>query len=80
MHLLVLSDLHQELWRDHAPLFDLSVSRPDALVLAGDINAGVKAVDWAARVFSGLPVLYVHGNHEAYGKNLEDVQEKERTA
>lgn len=76
MRLLVLSDLHLELWRAHAPRIDTSVSRPDVVVLAGDVDLGARAVEWAARTFAGLPVLYVHGNHEAYGKNLEDVQEQ----
>lgn len=74
MRLLILSDLHHELWREHAPQIDPSVSRPDVVILAGDINTGAKAVDWAARTFSGLPVMYVHGNHEGYGHNLDDVQ------
>jgi predicted phosphodiesterase len=76
MRLLVLSDLHRELWREHAPRIDPSVSRPDVVVLAGDIDLGARAVEWATETFAGMPVLYVHGNHEAYGKNLEDVQEQ----
>lgn len=76
MRLLVLSDLHRELWREHAPRINPSMSRPDIVVLAGDIDVGARAVDWAMQTFPGLPVLYVHGNHEAYGKNLEEVQEQ----
>ena len=75
MRLLILSDLHHELWRNNAPRIDPSVSQPDVVVLAGDINTGVNAIDWAARTFSGIPVLYVYGNHEAYGRNLENTQE-----
>lgn len=74
MRLLILSDLHHELWRERAPRLDPSLSKPDVVILAGDINIGAKAVEWAAQSFAGLPVLYVHGNHEAYGKNLEEVQ------
>lgn len=76
MRLLILSDLHHELWKSYAPRIDPSLSRPDAVILAGDINTGTNAVEWAAQTFSGIPVLYVHGNHEAYGRNLEDVQEE----
>jgi len=76
MRLLILSDLHQELWREHAPHIDRSISRPDVVILAGDINIGANAVEWANRSFPDLPVLYVHGNHEAYGSDLEKVQEK----
>lgn len=72
MRILVLSDLHHELWREHAPRIDIKVSRPDVVVLAGDINTGAKAVEWAAQTFPALPVLYIQGNHESYGKNLEE--------
>ena len=73
MRLLILSDLHHELWKQWAPVIDPTASNPDAVILAGDINTGAKAVEWAARAFAGLPVLYVHGNHEGYGHNLEDM-------
>ncbi len=73
MRLLIASDLHHELWREHAPMFDPSVSKPDAVVLAGDIDTGAKAVAWAVSAFSNVPVMYVQGNHEAYGKILEEV-------
>ena len=76
MRLLILSDLHHELWREHAPKIDTTISRPDVVILAGDINTGAKAVEWAAQTFPATPVLYVHGNHESYGKNLEDMQEE----
>jgi predicted phosphodiesterase len=75
MRLLILSDLHHEIWRERAPSIDPSRSRPDVVILAGDIDLGAKAVHWAAGKFPGIPVLYVHGNHEAYGKNLDDVQD-----
>ena len=74
MRILLLSDLHHELWKNDAPQSDLSVSQPDVVVLAGDIDTGSKAVTWASITFAGIPVLYVHGNHEGYGKNLDDVQ------
>jgi len=74
MRLLVLSDLHREIWKDHGPAINLAVSRPDVVVLAGDIDTGARAVEWAARTFAGLPVVYIHGNHEAYGHPLEEVQ------
>ena len=74
MRLLILSDLHRELWREDAPQGDLTLSCPDAVILAGDIDTGSRAVAWAASAFAGLPVLYVHGNHEGYGQNLDDAQ------
>lgn len=80
MRLLIVSDLHHELWRENAPRIDPAVRKPDAVILAGDINTGEKAVIWAKEAFAGLPVFYVHGNHEAYGKNLDDVIDDIRAA
>lgn len=80
MRILVLSDLHHEHWREHAPRIDPALSRPDAVILAGDIDSGATAVQWAAQSFPGLPVLYVHGNHEGYGQNLEGAQADIRAA
>ena len=76
MRLLLLSDLHHEFWREKAPTIDPSVSRPDIVLLAGDISTGARAVPWAAETFAGIPVLYVHGNHESYGRNLDDTEEE----
>ena len=67
MRLHVISDLHME--------YEMSTLRAhsapegtDVVVLAGDAHPGVLGVMWAAERFSGLPVLYVPGNHEYYGK------------
>lgn len=79
MRLLILSDLHLEVWRENAPAIDLS-GRPDAVILAGDIDTGSNAIAWAARTFGALPVLYVHGNHEGYGHQLEQMQDDVRKA
>lgn len=74
MRILPLSDLHLELWKEFAPKINVALSRPDVVILAGDIHTGAKAVEWAAQTFAGIPVLYVHGNHEAYGKHIDSVQ------
>ncbi|MGV8917999.1 MAG: metallophosphoesterase [Pseudomonas sp.] len=80
MRILVVSDLHREQWREHAPAIDPAFSQPDVVVLAGDIDNGARAVHWAAEVFADWPVLYVPGNHEAYDSTLEDVYEEIRNA
>src|SRR5690349_12814481 len=80
MRLLVLSDLHLELWREHAPRIDPAGSKADLVVLAGDIDRGGRAVTWAAKTFPALPILYVHGNHEAYGSTLKSAQRDTRQA
>lgn len=73
MRILVLSDLHRELWsasdasRTHfleQSQPDLGTCKPDVVVLAGDIDTGDRAVQWAAESFSGTQVIYVAGNHE----------------
>lgn len=43
----------------------------DAVLLAGDIHAGVQGIAWAAAEFAGLPVVYVAGNHEFYGQDRD---------
>jgi len=48
MRLLILSDLHREFWTRQI-VFDTSTGKPDAVILAGDIDtSGVRAVQWAA--------------------------------
>ncbi|MBO9538908.1 metallophosphoesterase family protein [Herbaspirillum sp.] len=71
MRLLILSDLHLEVWRENAPPIRPEASRPDVVILAGDIDKPARALAWAERTFAGLPVLYVSGNHEGYGNTWE---------
>ncbi|WP_429000010.1 metallophosphoesterase [Stenotrophomonas rhizophila] len=70
--MLVLSDLHREVWRDlsaHAQDAlaavrpDPSLSQPDVVILAGDIDVGIGAITWADSAFPNIPVIYVSGNH-----------------
>lgn len=65
MKLLILSDLHLEWAAFNPPAGD----RFDAVILAGDICTGPKAVRWAKRQpeFADRPVVLVPGNHEFYG-------------
>ncbi|MFB2893079.1 metallophosphoesterase [Aerosakkonemataceae cyanobacterium BLCC-F50] len=63
MKLHILSDLHLE-FEPFNPL----VTNADVIILAGDIHVGKKGIDWAKYYFPELPVIYVLGNHEYYGK------------
>jgi predicted phosphodiesterase len=63
----VLSDLHLE-FQDWNP----PDTEADIIVLAGDIHSGTRGVEWARRQFPITPVLYVPGNHEFYGRNIEE--------
>ncbi|SDL61808.1 Predicted phosphoesterase [Modicisalibacter muralis] len=65
MRLRVLSDLHLEHFDEERVLPDVAA---DAVILAGDIHSGTQGLAWAASRFDGIPILYVPGNHEFYGK------------
>jgi predicted phosphodiesterase len=71
MKIRVLSDLHLE-FLDWVP----PKLHADIVVLAGDIHVGVRGIEWARRSFPLNPVIYVPGNHEFYGRNMQDVSEE----
>lgn len=72
MRLWIMSDLHLELTRG----WDLpaAAERPefDVLVVAGDIITRMeRGVRWLAERVSDRPVVYVAGNHEGYGVDVD---------
>jgi predicted phosphodiesterase len=69
MKIQLLSDLHLEHSHRHPPLV-LPSTDADVVVLAGDIDNGTRAIDWAEQTFPGRTVLYVPGNHEYYDAEL----------
>jgi Icc-related predicted phosphoesterase len=72
MKIQLLSDLHLEHSRWH-PSFVPPATDADVVVLAGDIDNGTRAIDWAEETFPDKPVLYVPGNHEYYDADLHTV-------
>jgi predicted phosphodiesterase len=76
MQIQLASDLHLEHLARHFPGETLirPAHQADVLVLAGDVSRAADAIslfgNWP------VPVLYVMGNHEAYGGNLQEVQEQ----
>ncbi|WP_313326065.1 metallophosphoesterase family protein [Pseudomonas qingdaonensis] len=70
MKLHILSDLHCEFADFVPPAVDC-----DVVVLAGDIHIKARGARWANLSFS-TPVLYVMGNHEHYGGNLDRTYSK----
>jgi Icc-related predicted phosphoesterase len=86
MQIAYLSDLHLEFER--APSrFDLQKSLvpaagADLVVLAGDIDVGERGIETADSIakFTGVPVVYVAGNHEAYGHDLAALEPRLRRA
>lgn len=69
MKIQLLSDLHLEHSHRHPP-FVLPATAASVVVLAGDIDNGTRAIDWAEQTFPGQTVLYVPGNHEYYDTEL----------
>ncbi|MES2536476.1 MAG: metallophosphoesterase [Pseudomonadota bacterium] len=72
MRLQIASDLHLEFIEQSFP--EHRVVEPadaDVLILAGDIHNAARGIDafkdWP------VPVIYVHGNHEAYDSNYDDM-------
>lgn len=80
MKIQLASDLHLEHLAHQFPGETLirPAHQADVLVLAGDISRAAAAVALFANW--PVPVLYVHGNHEAYGGTIEAVQEELRVA
>jgi len=71
----VLSDLHLEF----APVELPRSTGADVVVLAGDIGPGTRGVELALRVLTHAPVLYIPGNHEFYGGQINAVPRQMRS-
>ena len=79
MLLWIQSDLHIELTRG----WDLPAvgDRPhyDVLIIAGDLIPRMeRGVEWLLERVTDRPVLYIPGNHESYGADLDRTVEKAR--
>ena len=70
-----ISDCHLEFgkFRHTAPDCDVAV-------LAGDMGVGHMALPWIEHTFldKNIPVIYVTGNHELYGRDLKTYPEETR--
>jgi Calcineurin-like phosphoesterase len=84
MKLLLLSDLHWDV-RPFAPVHPCRRidESADVVVLAGDIDEGIRGLRWAREAFPHKPIISVAGNHEFYGKHwtrlLDGMREVART-
>ena len=68
LKLHILSDLHHEFAPgEPAPIEAVGA---DIIVLAGDIDVGVRGVRWSISESHrlGTPMIYIPGNHEYYGQ------------
>jgi 3',5'-cyclic AMP phosphodiesterase CpdA len=61
----ILSDLHTEF----SPFETPNIER-DILVLAGDIAIGTDALSFLKAETAKSPVIYILGNHEYYGNDI----------
>lgn len=68
MRIALFSDLHRE-----CSTIDIQsyVKDADVVVLAGDIDEGLKGVEWAKTI--PKPVIYVPGNHEYDYGNIQEL-------
>jgi predicted phosphodiesterase len=65
MKLHILSDLHNEFVPHQADPEILAAA--DVVVLAGDVDVGIKGLIWVREVFPNHEIVYVAGIHEFYG-------------
>lgn len=79
MKICILSDLHIEF-----EPFDMDFSHCDLVILAGDIHVKNRGVDCLKSLLPEIPVLYVLGNHEFYGKAypklVDDLKEQTKNS
>ena len=64
MKIQIVSDLHHEFG-----ISDLNPDGIDLLVIAGDLDLGIKGISWIIANIKDIPVIYVLGNHEYYKGN-----------
>lgn len=81
MHLWIMSDLHIELTRG----WDLPTrdARPayDVLIVAGDlVPRAERGVRWLLDRVPDRPVIYILGNHESYGTDIDRSLETAKAA
>lgn len=63
MKIQILSDIHIEF----GP-FEIQKTEADVVICAGDIGVGQVGLSWLKDTFEKIPILYILGNHEYYGK------------
>lgn len=74
MKFQLFSDLHQEMGDSFSP----PDSDADVIILAGDINTGLKGLQYAVKLIKQLDkdVIYVPGNHEFYRYDIGILREE----
>ena len=65
MKIHILSDLHNEFCK-----FQAQPVNADVIVLAGDIDKGARSIAWARLAWPDKKIVFVPGNHEYYGSEI----------
>jgi len=73
MKILFLSDLHLSF---NNKSLDIQQTEFDVVVLTGDIDTYTKGAIWAINNFINMPIIYIAGNHEYYGYDIEEVNKE----
>lgn len=66
MKIQIISDVHLEFGH-----FELPSKDCDVLIAAGDIGVGTEGLEWLQTL--EMPVIYVAGNHEYWGYEINDL-------
>ena len=68
----LLSDIHLEFTKGRFDGYVAPRAKDvDVVILAGDIHPGTTGIMWAGNTYKkNVPVIYVPGNHEYYGKSI----------
>ncbi len=74
MKIQIISDLHKEFG-----MTELSFDNTDVVVIAGDVNLGIKGLHWIQSRIKDKPVIYVLGNHEYYKNSYPKILNKLKT-
>jgi Icc-related predicted phosphoesterase len=74
----IASDLHIEFTGMDAELDTVAEQSRDILIVAGDLAEGTRGFDWLTYQTQFSEVVFVPGNHEYYGHDIDDVDRKFR--
>ena len=74
----IASDIHLEFTGMGCELDCVSEQARDILIVAGDLAEGIRGFDWLDYQTQFSDVVFVPGNHEYYGHDIDDVDRKFR--
>ena len=66
MRLRIFSDIHLEFESWIPPR-----TQADVVIVAGDLHVRCRGISWLKEYFEGVPIVYIAGNHEFYGSEIQ---------